>query len=480
VSLKRNTVYNFTGALIPTLLALATIPIYLHVLGQERFGALSAIWIICGSIGFFDLGLNRALSYSVAKAAATDPDRRPRLVATALVIGGLSASGAAVLTYFGASWYFGSFFRAGSVVIAEVEGALPLVAATSITTVLLGVITGALVGNRSFLRANIFQIGMSASLQVGPLVCLYPGMDSISSMLTAVLVLRLVTLAFGLFATARELGRRSLVEFHWSEIRPLLSFSKWTMGIALVGPVILYSDKFLLGSLIGGAALAFYNIPFQLAQRITLVPGAIGSAIFPELVNLDTEARSSTTSRATAYIYMSVTLPCFLVVLLSAGLFQLWLGLKPDLGLRITTGLLVLAFWINCSSQVYHTSLVTMNRPATVLYIMLAEVAVYVPLQYVAIRYGGSVGAATAFLVLCSVDALLMFRCSRLENRGLKFIGAEALILTIGIAVSVYAPASLIAMASVILAGGLAAISLRWQLLTAIVPSFGIRRRHDA
>ena len=480
MSVKRHTAYNLAGALIPTLLALGTIPLYLHAMGAERFGALSAIWIICGSVGFFDLGLNRALSYSVAKASADDPDHRAPLVATALVVGSLSAAGAALLTYFGSDWYFTSSFGAAQSVIDEVGRALPLVAATSITTVLVGVITGALQGNRSFLQANLFQTGMAVSLQVGPIVYLLPGWESIVSMMTAVLFLRIIVLAFGLFAIARELGVRALVGFRREEVRPLLSFSKWTMGIAFVGPIILYCDKILLGGLVGGPALAFYNIPFQLAQRIALIPGAVGSAIFPDLVNLDTQGRSEMTSRATSYSYMFITLPSFLVILFSNTLLELWLSITPSRELTITCGLLILSFWVNCASQVYHTSLVTMNRPATVFYIMVAEVIAYVPLQYVAISLFGVVGAAASFLLLCFADTVLMFRFSKLKNREVKFIGAEFLILAAGLLVSAYASSSVVALTSAAVLGGSAAVALRWRLLATTVPSFDFWRCRDA
>lgn len=436
VSLKRYTIYNLTGAVIPTGIGLITVPLYLHVLGTEKFGALSTIWIICGSLGFFDLGLTKALAYSVAKFGSDDSSRGSRIIATGLLIAAISATFATFVAYLLARWYFGDLFKANPALIAEIRHALPLVALTAGTSVLLGVITGALQGSRKFLQANIFVTAMAASLQIGPLIIFIAPIQTLDIMMTSTLVLRVISVGFGLVVIRWRIPR-GVFRPSRSEIRPLLSFGRWTMGISFAGPIILFADKFLLGALVGANAVAFYSIPFQLAQRITLIPKSVGSALLPDLTVSDPSRQSALTTRATVYIYLFVTLPCFVGVLFSSNLLGWWLGIAIDKQLTFVTGVLIVAFWINCLGQIYHISLVTMNRPHIVFNAMLTEILIYLPVLYFLTYEFGMIGAAISFLLLCFCDAIALFALSHLKNRHFNMIMIEFGILGMGVAMAV-------------------------------------------
>jgi hypothetical protein len=53
-NLKTYTIVNLAGQVLPLAVGLVTIPRLLHMLGVERFGALSVIWVL---IGYFDENL---------------------------------------------------------------------------------------------------------------------------------------------------------------------------------------------------------------------------------------------------------------------------------------------------------------------------------------------------------------------------------------------------------------------------------------
>jgi O-antigen/teichoic acid export membrane protein len=70
MSLARHTAYNLGGALAPGLVSIITVPLYLRIVGIERYGLLTICWTVVGFLGFLALGMGPA----VAQRLATERD----------------------------------------------------------------------------------------------------------------------------------------------------------------------------------------------------------------------------------------------------------------------------------------------------------------------------------------------------------------------------------------------------------------------
>jgi O-antigen/teichoic acid export membrane protein len=76
MSIRRHTAYNLMGAIVPLAVSLITIPIYLKMIGAERYGTLAILWTFMGYFGFMNLGLGRAVAQRLASANDSSPAQR--------------------------------------------------------------------------------------------------------------------------------------------------------------------------------------------------------------------------------------------------------------------------------------------------------------------------------------------------------------------------------------------------------------------
>src|SRR4051794_28641459 len=67
MNIKRHTIYNLAGSISPMLVSMLTVPAYLHLIGNARYGVLALVWVFLGYFGLFDPGITRAATYHIAR-----------------------------------------------------------------------------------------------------------------------------------------------------------------------------------------------------------------------------------------------------------------------------------------------------------------------------------------------------------------------------------------------------------------------------
>src|SRR5439155_1207766 len=78
-------------------------------------------------------------------------------------------------------------------------------------------------------------------------------------------------------------GFRWTLDLRWETLRPLLSYSGWVSVSNVVSPLLVYLERFLLASLAGVAAVAYYTAPYEAITRLLIVPAGLAGALFPAL-----------------------------------------------------------------------------------------------------------------------------------------------------------------------------------------------------
>jgi len=101
-----------------------------------------------------------------------------------------------------------------------------------------------------------------------------------------------------LFFCYRDVAERFGPRLILSAAAHLLKFRGWVTVTSLVSPFMVIFDRFVIGALLGAEAVAYYTVPFQIAQQFAIIPTAIASAAFPRLSAADRGEERSTAELA--------------------------------------------------------------------------------------------------------------------------------------------------------------------------------------
>jgi O-antigen/teichoic acid export membrane protein len=408
--LVRNTFLNLAGQGIPLLAAFFAIPNLIRGLGTDRFGVVTLAWILIGYFSVFDLGFGRALTQVVA-AKLSDDLHAPALVWPVLgLMFLLGVVGALLLSTIAPTLVY-SVLKIPKGLQAEtlqsfyvLASALPFVVTT---TGLVGILSAF----HRFGVLNAIRAPLGIYTFLAPLTVL-PFSHSLVFVMVVLAIGRL--LAFGAHVVAcRALmpPLRYRPSIHFEDVRPLFSFGAWMTVTNIIGPLMVYIDRFVIGGLISVAAVAYYATPYEMVTKLLIVPVAVIGVLFPAFAasyRRDHNRVVRLFVRATKYIAL-ILFPAILVVIAFAneGL-RWWLG--DEFARHSTPILQWLAFgvFINSIAQVFFTLLQGIGRPDLSAKLHIAELPVYLLVLFWSVNHYGLLGAAVAWSARVAIDAILL------------------------------------------------------------------------
>lgn len=409
MSIPRHTALNLLGQLTPLLLALFTIPVYLRLIGESRYGVLAIVWLLIGYFGLFDLGLGQATAQRLSKASEGGPAERARVFWSAFIANIALGLVGALVAWPVAGYFFSRQFSVDAALRAELLSALPWIALTVPVATVTGVLAGTLQARERFLELNLVSAFGSALVQLAPLAVALFWTPSLAALVPAVLAARTATTLILFLRCGHHVFAGHPVTWDTAAAVQLLRFGGWVTVTALVGPMMVILDRFLIGILFGAKAVSQYTIPFQLVERTTVLSAALNFALFPRLATAPDPADRLHLGLQGLRALAAVLSPLIAVCILLIGPFLAW-WISPELATASTrlAQTLLLGFWINSLALVPYTQLQAGGRPDLVAKCHAAELLPYLALLYLALQQFGLVGAAAVFSLRAAVDFLLL------------------------------------------------------------------------
>lgn len=482
MSVSRHTTYNLLGSAIPIALALLTVPIYLRLVGADRYGVLAIAWLLLGYFGLFDLGLGRATSFRVAALRDAPAQARADTFWAALSVNlGMGLVGGAVL-WAAASLFFSHVFKVDERLRPEILSAVPLLAAAVPIATLTGVLTGAMQGREKFLETNTISVLSTSLFQLFPLFVAWRFGPNLVLLLGAAISARALSLVVLAYRCHVELTRGQARRLVRGEVPLLLKYGGWVTLSSIFGPMLVIVDRFAIGAVLGAASVTAYTVPFQLAQRIQILPSALTNALFPKMSAASPEERQAIIHRASLALASLVSLPVLGVIYLLDPFLHIWVGADMAAQSTLVGRIIVIGFWANAFALVPFMRLQSTGRPDLVTKVLLLEIPPYLILLYLGMTFLGLPGSALAFTARCIADYILLTWAAGRDFRTAPLLGLNLALLVAAAWFATLWPisdwrwwASAAALGAVMLAIGWRTMpsEVRAQLLRRIAPGRG-------
>lgn len=421
MNLRRSAIYNLVGHLGPLLAALFAIPVLIERLAAERFGFLSLAWVLVGYVGLLDLGLGRALTRVVAERTGTSREAGLAGLARAVyaLLTGLGLLLGALLFAF-SPWLCTSVLRVPVHMQAEATLALRILAACLPFVTLGSALRGLLEARHHFGWVNAIRLPLGVLSFVLPMLVALVTVD-LAMVCLSLAALRVIGMAAHLFACRRSAPLLvSTGAPDWEGVREMFGYGAWLTVSNLVGPLLVYLDRFVIGALATLAAVAFYTAPYEVVTRLWLLPAALSGVLFPAF-----SASHATDPARVRKMYRTAVLAILLSVLPVALLGALfaeywltaWLGAEyAAQGARVAQ-ILCAGIVVNSLAYVPFTLLQASGRADLAAKAHLFELPVYLAMLALLVSMAGIEGAAWAWALRCVLDAVILSVLAQRELR---------------------------------------------------------------
>lgn len=414
MKLVTDSIWNFLSLVIPAVVALPVFAWIARLVGIELFGIFTLSFAIAGYASIFDLGLSRALIREVA-INRNKPNVVNIFINTATVLI-LFLSIVASLTVFFGSHFIVDFINVSLPYRNDAINGIQLLALCLPPMLITQVWLSYFEGLEQFAYLSYFKVFSSLSTVLLPLVlALYH--QSFTMLILGLVIARCLTFISSVIWITKHIKLK--LDIEWSYASKLFKFGGWLTVSSVIGPVMVYFDRFILSSMIGAKQVAFYTAPSELVLRLITLPSAVSRTLFPNFSANNAVDNAKVYKLSVIVLGISATLIALPICIFAEDILILWMGAEfagePKWVLRI----LVIGFVINAMAQVPFTQLQAKGFSKVTALVHCAEALPYLIILYLLIENYGIIGAALAWSMRIFIDTGIFFILNK-KFKGVK------------------------------------------------------------
>ena len=410
--LAKNVLWNLTGQTIPLIVALVSIPVLIRHLGTERFGILSLVWMVIGYFVLFDIGLGRALTKLVAERIATpEAEDVARLTWTALFLMAVLGLMGAMLLILAAPLLVENILKIPLELQYETTRAFQVLALSVPVIISTAGLSGVLQAHQRFDLVNMVRIPAGVYKFLGPLFVL-PFSSSLVLVVTVLVVGRFIVWSVYLCLCLKIVPQLRQFSLNRQLALQMLGFGGWMTVTNVIGPLMVYVDRFLIGAVVSMSAVAYYTTPYELVTKLWVLSGSLITVLFPAFstsLAQDPKRVASLFDNSMKFLLILLFPISLILLTMASEVLTLWLGHDFAEQSCFVLQWLAAGVFINCFAQIATAFLQGAGRPDLTAKLYLLEVPIYLPALWYLLAAAGIRGAAIAWTGRVVLDTILLY-----------------------------------------------------------------------
>ena len=203
------------------------------------------------------------------------------------------------------------------------------------------------------------------------------------------------------------------VGFARRHLKALWSYGAWVTVTGIVGPLMVYGDRFFVSAAVGADQLPFYAIPQDILLRLLLIPMALTGALLPQLAAMGVNETAKAYGQTYRRVGAGMLAICLAAGALAYPALKIWIS--QDFARSALPVVLVLCagVWVNALASVPYTLLHAKGNPRLTALFHVAELFLYLLALWILSTHFGLLGAALAWLARVALDWVLLHIAAR-------------------------------------------------------------------
>ncbi len=404
MTIIKNTLWNLSGYVIPSIIAIPALGSMARLLGPEKFGLFTLAIALVGYASIFDAGLTRAVIREVSMHRHNKKELDSIIANSTIILITLGLVGATLIFFL--SHEIVNLLNVEISYKQETIVSISLISITIPIFLLNQIWLAFFEGQEKFKQVNLIK-SVNNSLLAGlpALFCIIT--TTLISAVTGLIIARIISLIVTFYFCRKDILSAGL-KFERSTVKRLLSFGGWITISNVISPIMTYMDRFIISHLSGASKVAFYSAPSEGIQRLSILPSALSRTIFPKLSSNNSDTYKT---KRQSYILMTLCLfpLCTFICIFSHFIMTTWMGEEFSGDSVIVLKILSLGFFLNCLAQIPFANIQARGFSKITAYIHLCELIPYLVLLFIFINKWGVVGAACAWSLRTTTDFIILF-----------------------------------------------------------------------
>ena len=286
--LKAGAVLNYVVILLNTLVGLVYTPFMLRMMGQNEYGLYSLVASVISYLTILDLGLGNAVIRYTAKFRAENKKEEQyemfgMFFILYLVIGFVSVIAGAAL-YLNIDNLFGDTMSAQELDKARIM--MVMLVFNLAFTFPMSIFGSIITAYERFVFPRIVNI-VRIFLNTIIMVCLLKMGYKAVAMVVVQTVFNVLTLLLNYLYCKKELKIRMYFrKFNWAFLKEVAVYSFWIFLNVIMDKIYWSTGQFVLGSMVGTAAVAVFAVAIQLQSMYMQFSSAISSVFLPKVTGI--------------------------------------------------------------------------------------------------------------------------------------------------------------------------------------------------